>query len=554
MANSGKVDASTRGDMKTQTLSAHFPMLFHPGAKTVMVVGLASGITAGEVLYYPVERLDVVEINKQVIAASDYFIPWNNDVLKDPRTNLIVQDGRAHLGLTDQDYDVIISEPSNPWLAGLAALFTEDFFTLARARLNDGGIFVQFIHSYQMDWATFAMVGRTLARVFPNSLLVTTAPSGLGPDYLLVGFNGPGRYLLDVAEENLPYARASTNITLSDVRLIYPMILSENLPVLFGDGPVHTDVRPRLEFRAPKLLYHNDDVIQRTIEARRQLSEETQAIRSQLESDVDLQIDYTAYALSVHSLFGGMVDLGKATALQRERFFNVTDSYFASHSVDFNLVLNDSLIQHWRSVQIDAIEGSVDSLSDRALSYSYLGSLYNEDDRLAEAIASYRKSLQYESEVAAVHCNLGVVMTKLDSLDEAVVYFKEAIKIDPAFPDAHSGLGLVLARKGRVDEAIGHFRRAVQINPDDVTAQHNLGLALAQQGKLDEAIVFFSSAIALQPQFADGHCNLAVALTQKGRLDEAERHFMEALRIRPDFEAARTGLERARFLKQVRDR
>jgi spermidine synthase len=157
------------------------------------VLGLASGITAGEVLYYPIEKLDVIDINRQVIKASQYFLPWNNNVLADPKTNLIIQDGRAHLLLTRQKYDCIISEPSNPWMAGLAALFTRDFFALAENRLNQDGIFVQFIHSYQMDWPTFALVGRTFAQVFPNSILVSVITTPYGADYLLVGFKGNNR-------------------------------------------------------------------------------------------------------------------------------------------------------------------------------------------------------------------------------------------------------------------------------------------------------------------------------------------------------------------------
>ncbi len=151
MANSGKIDASTGADMATQTLSAHLPMLLHPDARDVLVLGLASGITAGEVLHYPVERLDIIEINNQVVEGSRHFAPWNNNVLTDSRSTLIVQDGRAHFQLTRQTYDVIISEPSNPWMAGLAALFTRECFAAARDRLEEGGIFVQFMHAYQMD-------------------------------------------------------------------------------------------------------------------------------------------------------------------------------------------------------------------------------------------------------------------------------------------------------------------------------------------------------------------------------------------------------------------
>jgi len=188
--NSGKADASSKLDMDTQTLSAHLPMLFHKNPERVLVVGLASGVTAGEVLHYPIEQLEVVDINRQVVAASDFFIPWNNHVLSNPRTSLIIQDGRAHLALTKHTYDVISSEPSNPWMAGLATLFTKDFFALVKARLNDDGIFAQFIHTYQMDWPTFALVGRTFSQVFPNSVLMRTNPSSLGPDFLLIGFKG----------------------------------------------------------------------------------------------------------------------------------------------------------------------------------------------------------------------------------------------------------------------------------------------------------------------------------------------------------------------------
>jgi len=94
LLNSGKADASSaKNDMFTQTLLAHFPMLFHKNPENVLVLGLASGITSGEILHYPVKNLDTIEINKQVVKASDFFIPWNNKVLNHSRTNLILQDG-----------------------------------------------------------------------------------------------------------------------------------------------------------------------------------------------------------------------------------------------------------------------------------------------------------------------------------------------------------------------------------------------------------------------------------------------------------------------------
>ncbi|UCC44595.1 MAG: fused MFS/spermidine synthase, partial [Candidatus Zixiibacteriota bacterium] len=270
LLNSGKVDASTGGrDMRTQTMLAHFPMLFHDNPADVLVLGLASGITGGEILHYPVEKLDVIEINQQVVAASNFFIPWNNDLLADERTRLIIQDGRAHLALTDQTYDVVVSEPSNPWMAGLAALFTLDFFDDVKNRLKDDGIFVQWLHAYQMDWATLAMVGRTFTRAFPNSILMMPRFAGVGGDCFLIGFKGAPRLDPNTAGEKIKYARKSDNITLGDHRMLYSFIIHENLMAFFGDGPINTDNRPRLEFAAPRQQYTTDQSLMQRLRSGR---------------------------------------------------------------------------------------------------------------------------------------------------------------------------------------------------------------------------------------------------------------------------------------------
>ena len=180
MFNSGKADASSHGDRSTQTLFAHIPMLFHPEAKNVMLLGLASGMTAGEILLYPVERLDVLEISRSVATAChDYFSPWNNNCLEDPRLHLMIQDGRNHLALSRQRYDVIVSEPSNPWMAGLGNLYTREFFQLARKRLTAQGFFAQWVQAYEMDEETFSLLGRTFTSVFNHSALIKGRACGL---------------------------------------------------------------------------------------------------------------------------------------------------------------------------------------------------------------------------------------------------------------------------------------------------------------------------------------------------------------------------------------
>jgi len=533
MANSGKVDASSRGDMNTQTLSAHFPMLFHKDPKEVMVLGLASGITAGEVLLYPVEQLDVIDINDQVVKASDFFIPWNSNVLSDPRTRLIIQDGRAHLNLTNKKYDVIISEPSNPWMAGLAALFTRDFFALAKGRLNQGGIFVQFLHSYQMDWPTFALVGRTFARVFQSSLLVVTRPSTIGKDYLLVGFKGRGNLVLDHARQKITHTRQSKNVSLSDPRLFYRLVVSEDLKELFGRGPVNTDSMPLLEFAAPRQLYRSDTTIRKIIKTRKKLSIGTSAIVRQVTTDVDAQIDYAAYALSLYSPFKNMVDLTRASASQKERFFKLMETYYVENPLDASLLKDDDLIRRCRLVQIKTIEDKIDRVPDRALSYAHLGRLYLAENMLDEAMAIFRRVLQIEPDHTAAYNYLGVALARQGKLDKAITHFKEALRIDPDYAQAHNSLGSTLKKQGKVEEAITHFREAVRINPDFAKAHQNIGSALARLGRLDESVREYQKALRMDPENPDIYNELGVVLSRQGNAKQADRLFARAEQISP---------------------
>src|SRR5262245_28073245 len=140
LAVDGKTDASNRGDMLTQKLVAHLPLLLHENPRDVAIVGLGSGVTLGAALRHPIARADVMEISPEVVEASQFFLDENHHALADSRTNLIVGDGRSHLLLSNRQYDVVISEPSNPWIAGVAALFTREFFLAARDRLAPGGI------------------------------------------------------------------------------------------------------------------------------------------------------------------------------------------------------------------------------------------------------------------------------------------------------------------------------------------------------------------------------------------------------------------------------
>lgn len=105
-------------------------------------------------LTHPVQRVDAFEIEPALVEASRFFEPENGRPLEDPRVRLVLGDARVRLRRSDAEYDLIISEPSNPWLTGVASLFTQEFFEAAASRLAPDGIVCQWFHLYGMTEAS----------------------------------------------------------------------------------------------------------------------------------------------------------------------------------------------------------------------------------------------------------------------------------------------------------------------------------------------------------------------------------------------------------------
>jgi len=190
MAINGRTNASDSNyDMPTQVTLGQLPLLVAPRIDTGLIIGYATGITVGAMLQSPVKSVTCVELEPGTIVASKYFEHINNRPLDDPRTTLIIDDARTFLRVTPNRYDMIVSEPSHPWVPGVANLFTQEFFELGRARLNDDGIFVQWVQIYQLSTESLRSVLATYHKVFPHVLVFRVGGLSNGKDLLLVGSN-----------------------------------------------------------------------------------------------------------------------------------------------------------------------------------------------------------------------------------------------------------------------------------------------------------------------------------------------------------------------------
>jgi len=258
----GKADASdSQGDMRTQVLLAQLPLLLAPRRNQALVVGLGSGVTAGSALTHPLSRLDVAEISPAVVTASALFSKSNRRPLEDPRTRLRVTDAGMLLRSGRERYDVIVSEPSNPWMAGIGNLFSAEFYGAARERLAPGGLMVQWFHIYEMDDATLRLVLRSFSSAFTHVTLWYTCSK----DILLLGADSPLEPDLAALESRFlePAVRgdlARVGITRLTTLLSLQAASEATVRSWAGAGEVNAVRRPLLEYGAPKAAYLSSDV------------------------------------------------------------------------------------------------------------------------------------------------------------------------------------------------------------------------------------------------------------------------------------------------------
>ncbi len=541
MYNSGKADASTHGDRSTQTLSAHIPMLFHSQAQNVMVLGLASGMTPGEVLLYPVKKLDIVEINEQVVNACRFFFtPWNNDCLSDPRTRLIVQDGRNHLALTHEKYDVIISEPSNPWMAGLANLYSLEFFRLVRGHLNKNGIFAQWIQSYEMDWDTFSLLGRTFTEVFPDSALVKIGPV----DYLLLGFMNSKGFDWQTAQKNLTFARNSKTVTFPGVNFLVHLILTEDLKAFFGPGLLHTDNRPSLEFSAPMKLFSGNINLESAVSGPHRFSPDTLKVL-EANSDTDTLLDLIEFSASANVPLFNMVRLNQLDSQQKARYRNAVMGYCSQVQVPSYDIFGDTELKVCcAELQVDRIRQRILTEGSRTVDHYNLGISLIAAGLKDEAAREFRTTIRLDPWHEGGHTALGLLLAQTGKLDEAGRCFSRVLEIAPHTSAPYKYLGMVKLRQNEPAQAVTNLSKALQLHSEDPVIFNELGLAYLWQGNYREAIHSFAQALTQRPRDAESHHNLAMAYYRLKDLQKAREHFLAALQIDPANAQTRYNLEK----------
>jgi len=492
----GKTDASTGADMPTQLLAGHLPLLLRPEARDALVIGLASGVSLGAVERHPVESIRVLEIARGVPQAARRFDKANHDALGDRRVKLVVDDARAWLLARDERYDVIVSQPSNPWVAGVANLFTREFYLLARARLRPGGVMGQWVQAYRILPEDLRGLLRSFLEVFPDATL--WEESAGGGDLFLIG--GLGERGLDPAAlERAPaeaWADLGSGAASGPVGLLTRFIAGpRSLAAFADDAPPHTDDRLTLEWRAPLVLFRDRDR-------------------------------------------AGLVSLPIVREPVRE-FLAPSD---AARDPEFLAALDRSLSR--RQERLQAVAGLRDAdlmaLREPALAAGVellLGG------RAAEAAGVLARAAAASPGSANAHYLLGLAYREAGLEAPAAVAFEQAVRTDPALAAAWGALGTSWLRAGETDQARAALEQALRLDPGDAVARNNLGTLLLQAGDAGAAEEAFKSAVRDAPWLAAAHANLGVMARRRGDLATAELELRAALAIDPGNDTARFNLD-----------
>ena len=415
LTNGHPMSSTSRLSQRYMRGLAHIPLLAIANPQTVLVIGFGVGNTTHAATLHPsIQRVEVADLSRGILAHADYFANVNQRVLGDPRVAVYVNDGRQHLQMRPElSYDLVTLEPPPIGYAGVAALYSREFYELVRSRLKVGGYVSQWLPAYQVPSRTALAMIRAFIDVFPQAVLV----SGAEADLLLLGVND-SRIEIDPARIAAALSRAPAveadlrRLDLGSVRDIVGTFVASphTLHEATRDATATSDDHPMQEYDVRSLL---------------NLGEAVPA------SVVDLsQVASWCPRCFVDGAPAPIVD--------------GLDTYLALLDLAYNASpLELARVRRLAGPQPRVIGGS-----------EYLGAIV--------------------PETADVHNLLGIARASRGVMDEAISQFREALRLEPDSAVTHWHLGAALAATGARQEALEHLRRSVELDPTNAFARNDL--------------------------------------------------------------------------------
>jgi spermidine synthase len=491
----GKPEASTAGDMPTQILIGALPLLVREQTDDVLLIGLGSGVTLGSVEQFPVKRVTCVELEPAVIEASRHFEDVNNRPLDDPRLRMISNDGRNFIYTTDEKFDVIVSEPSNPWVTGVANLFTLEYFKRGAERLKDDGLFSQWLQIYEMAPEDVRTLVATFRAAFPNVYLFRGAEG----DLMLLGSKSDRRLDLSILKSHLDDPRTGAELKRIDTwkpsDIISRFYLGPTeVTNLSAGARLNTDDNALIEFNAPRRVGTADETVARNL---KQL------------------IAFAASPLTY-------IDRGKSYARNESE------------------LLTEAALEAVRRNDRERAEQFVSyslEFGETAQAHDILGELRQARGDEAGAVEAWQTALAIDPNHFFTLIDLGKLYLTKQDFPRSVPYLERAIRVDPGSARAHHLRGLAYQAVGHNSQAALEYRKALpdaQYTRSIPTYYLNFGTALMQIDLYVEAAQMLEEFARLAPNDFEGHFQLGAAyeIQSERTLDDSlTRRAVEELKL-----------------------
>lgn len=496
----GKGDSNTKSDMPTQVLLGQIPMFLHPAPDSVMLIGFGGGTTAGSVLTHDIKYIKVADISRETFEASIHFQDYNNKPLNDGRLEKIADDGLSVLKSTNKKFDVIISQPSNPYVAGVGSLFTKEFFEVCNEKLKPNGIIAQWFNLYEMNDDLLKIVIKTFSSVFENFSIFQT----MSHNILIVGSNDKIDLDFDLLEEKFSNPAISDDLRRIKIQdfpslLSTQMVRAETLGSYIPKNiAINTKNNMLLELKSPKVFFANEDV-KRFFKYDNRISLDSKLYLSELAKKRKLTNEELLNIGTLHATpLRGSYDFGLAV-LKRIIGRDSTNSKALTHIIH---ILESSNLQSeadfYRSMLMNVEGDSVDNpevLNDRGVEKAKAG-------RIEEAIKDFSKAIQLDPNYKSATKNRALAYLKAKDYESANEDYTKLIQLDSTKADYHYSKAYALSSLDQHKKAMEGYLSTIKLAPKHSGAYYGLGHSYAYEGDTLKAIYYYDKAIEINPNFS----------------------------------------------------
>ncbi|MBD3181810.1 tetratricopeptide repeat protein [Candidatus Poribacteria bacterium] len=523
----------SRWDLPSHSVIGHLPILLHPEPENALVIGFGMGVTSWSISRHGVE-VDAVEISPGMIKANKYFTKINNNVLDEPLVNLYLDDGRNFALTTDKKYDMISTGIIHPLVsANSAGFYTIDFYDICKRILSEDGIMCQWVPLHRVPEEHYRMIVRTFKSAFPH----TTLWFKYTPDFvILIGM--PKKLKIDYMDFKNRMSKPGVKEDLALVNMDDPvafldsfMMDEDNVEQYAGDGPLHTDNRPRMEFFGTTMGNTTIQNIRGMMPYRESvlpfltnLGSNANEIKEQLKNAYQA----TEYVIA-GQIFYVTGDFENSIRQYRMALdMNPQDENARWLMSYVENVLDEEALDEYKEI--------VEVQPDSATAHTGLGLLYEKQGDLDKAVEEFKTAIQLDPTIAVARINLGAIYMKMGMIDEAIEQYEALVNTEAGSAVIHGRLGDLYRAKGDYTRAEQQFQKALELDFEMHLAHYSLASLYMEQGiKLDKALEHARKAVEINssPKFV---ALLAVLYYEKGMYSEARREIKRALETEPDNE------------------